>query len=74
MKAFDEVNRLWDTVEKLCQEELENNEGDIRIAILDHMLVPIIYLKDNFNNVRNSTQNIEDRIRCYQNCCRVFNN
>jgi len=41
VNAFDEVQKLLNTVEKLCDEEKEKSEGDIRIAILNHMLVHV---------------------------------
>jgi hypothetical protein len=70
--AFDEVERLWNTVEKLCEEEKEKNQGDIQVALLNHMLVVVIYLKENFNIIRDIMQNVEDRMRCHQNCLRIY--
>jgi flagellar biosynthesis regulator FlaF len=66
VNAFDVVERLWNTVDKLCAEELEKNQRDIRIAMLNHMLVVVTYLKDNFNIIIDIMQNVEDRMRCHQ--------
>jgi len=52
VNAFDEVERLWNTVDKLCAEELEKNQGDIRIDMLNYMFMVVTYLKDNFNIIR----------------------
>jgi hypothetical protein len=71
VKAFDEVGRIWNTVQKLCDEEKEKNQGDIRIAFFNHMLMVVIYMKENFNIMRERMQDLEDRIRCFQSCCRI---
>jgi len=72
--AFEEVQRLWDDVEKLCYEEKEKNEADFRIGILNHMLVAVIYMKDNFNFMRDIMQNVVDRIRCLIKCLEIYLN
>jgi hypothetical protein len=74
LNSFDEVQRHWDTVEKLCDEEKEKNEGDLRTAILNHMMVAVIYMKVNFNVIRDIMQNVEDRMRCYQRCMQIYRN
>jgi hypothetical protein len=74
LNAFDEVQRHWDNVEKLCDEEKEKNEGDFRIAMLNHILVAVIYMKDNFNTIRDIMQNVEDRMRCHQKCLQIYLN
>jgi len=69
--AFDEANRLWDIVEMRCAEEVEQNQGDIRISLLNRVLVIVIFLKENFNIMRDCMQNVEDGIRCFQYCCAI---
>jgi len=42
--------------------------------MLNHILVAVIYMKDNFNFMRDIMQNVEDRMRCLKKCLQIYLN
>jgi len=72
MNAFVKVNSLLKNVGKLFEEEDEKKHWMMKqIAQFDHLLVVVRYVKENFETMRDIMQNMEDRVKCRQNCMRI---
>ena len=77
LNAFDEFERIWNDAWKLLDYEEEEEEKHWfmkQIAKFNHLLGPVRYLKENFNNMRDIMQSVEYKMRYHQNCLRIFLN
>jgi len=74
MKAIDQTNDLIDNFRNYLREEKYEKKHwmMIRIDRLDHLLVIVRYMKENFETMRDIIQTLEDRVKCRQNCMRIY--
>ena len=73
VNAFDDLERLSKNVEKIFEEKEEKKHGMMkRIAQINPLLVVVRYVKENLNTMRDIMQNMEDRVKCHQNCLRIY--
>jgi len=76
MSAFAQMNSLIDNLRNnLCEEKDEKKHRMmIHIDRLDHLLVVVRYVKENFETMRDRDiiQTLEDRVKCRRNCMQIY--
>lgn len=75
MKAIAQMNYLMDNLRNYLCEEKKNEKKHpmmIHIDLLDHLLVVVRYMIENFKTMIDIIQTMEDRVKCRRNCMQIY--